>query len=177
VIANLVTASRIVLLIPLWVLMTTEGDVAAWGALATFVVAGLTDVVDGRIARARGEASAFGAMLDLISDRLLTAVLIVGLIASGKLAGLWVIPVLILLGRDLVVASFGEATRGGVRFPVTMTERVKIALQFGGFGLLLAPEMIPLQHDAGRWALIVGAVVCVVTLVDYSRRAVAALRS
>jgi phosphatidylglycerophosphate synthase len=176
VIANVVTASRIVLLAPLWVLMTWPGETAAWGALAVFVLAGLTDVVDGRIARARGEVSAFGAMLDLISDRLLTAVVMVGLIASGKLAGLWVVPALVLLGRDLVVASFGEATRGGMRFPVTTTERVKIALQFGGFGLLLAPSVLALQQEAGRWALALSAAVCTWTLVDYTRRAVAALR-
>ena len=59
---------------------------------------------------------------------------------------------------------------------MTWTERVKIALQFAGFGLLLAPVVLPGQHDAGRWALAASAAIALATLADYSRRAVAALR-
>jgi len=175
--ANLVTASRIVLLIPLWVLATTSGETAAWAALGVFLLAGLTDVVDGRIARAMGQVSAFGAMLDLVADRLLTAVTAVGLIAAGRVYGLWILAPLVLLGRDLIVASFGEASEGRVKFPVTMTERVKITLQFAGFGLLLAPRALEGQHAAGRWALAASAAVCAATLVDYSRRAARELSS
>jgi cardiolipin synthase (CMP-forming) len=175
--ANLVTASRIVLLVPLWVLVTSPGEAAAWAALGVFLLAGLTDVVDGRIARALGQVSAFGAMLDLISDRLLTAVVAVGLIAAGRLYGLWILAPLVLLGRDLVVASFGEALQGRVKFPVTLTERLKIALQFAGFGLLLAPQVLEGKHLAGRWALAASAAVCAATLVGYSRQAAAALRA
>lgn len=176
-IANLVTASRIVLLVPLYVFMTMAGPGAAWAALVTLVLAGLTDVVDGRIARALNQVSALGAMLDLISDRLLTVVLIFGLMAGGQLAGPWIVAGLVLLGRDLVVASFGEALKGAVRFPVTAVEKVKIALQFAGFGLLVAPPVVAFQHDAGRWALAASAALCLATLVGYTRTAVAAIRA
>jgi len=177
-IANAVTASRIVLAIPLFACLMAEGDGPRWGALAILALAGLTDVVDGRIARALNQVSAFGAMLDLVADRLLTTTLTVALVANGALDGAWAIPALILVGRDLAVASFGEATRGRAKFPVTAVERVKIALQFAGFGLLVAPEFLPAvpQHDFGRWMLAASAALALVTLVGYSRRAAQALR-
>ena len=174
-IANAVTASRLVLAVPLHLLLTARGDAAAWAAFGVMVLAGLTDVVDGRIARALNQVSKLGAMLDLISDRVLTATLAVGLIASGRLAGPWAAAALILLARDLTVASFGEATQGRAKFPVSPLERVKIALQFAGFGLLVAPELIAGQHPIGAWALAASAALALITLVGYARRARAVL--
>ena len=165
-IANLVTASRLVLSAPLFILLQTPGDGARWGALAVLVLAGLTDVVDGRIARALGQTSKLGAMLDLVADRVLTATLAAGLVANGTLAGWWAVPVLVLLARDLAVASFGEASEGRAKFPVTMLERVKITLQFAGFLLLVSPWL----HEIGRWSLAASAALALVTLVSYARR-------
>lgn len=175
-IANVVTASRIVLAAPLYWFLTAPSRDAHWGALVVLALAGLTDVVDGRIARALKQVSALGAMLDLVADRLLTLVLAVGLIVGGALPGAWALAPLVLLARDLAVASFGEATKGGVRFPVTWWERVKIAFQFIGFGLLVAPEVVERQHAFGQLALALAAAFAAGTLVDYTRRAVAALR-
>jgi phosphatidylglycerophosphate synthase len=174
-IANAVTASRLVLAVPLYLLLTAHGDAAAWAAFGVMVLAGLTDVVDGRIARALNQVSKLGAMLDLISDRVLTATLAVGLIASGRLTGLWAGAALILLARDLAVASFGEATQGRAKFPVTPLERVKITLQFAGLGLLVAPELVGGQHAIGAWALAASAALALITLLGYAQRANAAL--
>ena len=176
-IANAVTASRLVLAIPLWLLMMAEGDAARWAALGVLVLAGLTDVVDGRIARALNQVSSFGAMLDLVADRVLTATLTVGLVANGSLDGPWAAAGLVLLARDLAVASFGEATQGRAKFPVTPLERVKIALQFAGFILLIAPGVVAWQEDVGRWALAASAGLALVTLVDYARRAARGLKT
>jgi phosphatidylglycerophosphate synthase len=173
--ANLFTASRIVLALPLFAFLLAPGEAARWMALGVLVVAGLTDVVDGRIARALNQVSRLGAMLDLIADRLLTATLAVGLIAAGRLDGIWSAAALVLLARDLAVASFGEASQGRARFPVTGLERVKIALQFAGFGLLVAPSVISPQSTLGCWALAASAVLALATLVGYSRRAAQAL--
>lgn len=170
-IANLVTASRLLLSVPLFVLLLAPGDAARFGALAVLALAGLTDVVDGRIARALGQASKLGAMLDLVADRVLTATLAAGLIANGTLAGWWAVPVLVLLARDLAVASFGEASEGRAKFPVTPLERVKIALQFAGFLLLVSPWL----HEAGRWSLAASAALALASVVSYGRRTARAL--
>jgi hypothetical protein len=52
---------------------------------------------------------------------------------------------------------------------------VKIALQFAGFGLLVAPEMVRGQHLFGAWALAASAALAFITLAGYARRANAAL--
>jgi phosphatidylglycerophosphate synthase len=175
--ANLVTASRLVLAVPLFVLLLTPGATAAWAALGVLALAGLTDVVDGRIARGLGQVSRFGAMLDLVADRVLTATLAVGLIANGTLGGWWAGPVLVLLARDLAVASFGEASGGAVKFPVTPLERVKIALQFAGFLALVAPPFVAWQGEAGRWSLAASAALAAATAVSYGRQTARALRA
>jgi CDP-diacylglycerol--glycerol-3-phosphate 3-phosphatidyltransferase len=177
VIANLVTATRLVLALPLFALLLTPGAAAAWAALGVLALAGLTDVVDGRIARALGQVSKLGAMLDLVADRVLTATLAAGLIANGTLAGWWAAPVLVLLARDLAVASFGEAGGGAVKFPVTALERVKITLQFVGFLALVAPPLAAWQGAAGRWSLAASATLAAASAVSYGRRTAQALKS
>lgn len=169
-IANLVTATRLVLAVPLFALLMSPGETTRWAALGVLALAALTDVVDGRIARALGQVSRLGAMLDLVADRVLTATLTVGLVANGALAGWWAAPALVLLARDLAVASFGEASGGQVKFPVTALERVKITLQFAGFLALVAPPLASWQPDAGRWSLAGAAILALATVVSYWRR-------
>lgn len=175
-ISNAVTSLRIVLLVPLLVLLGHAGAADRWAALAVFLLAGLTDIVDGRIARAFGEVSRLGAFLDLIADRLLTLSVVAGLVASGELAGPFMVAGVTLVARDLIVASFGEAAPT-VAIEVTTLERVKIALQFAAFGLLVAPPVaagLP-QHDLGRWLLAASALLAVLTVIGYARRTAAGL--
>lgn len=180
-ISNAVTSLRIVLLVPLYLLLVTPArDAAPWGALSAFLLAGLTDVLDGFLARRLNEVSGFGAMLDLIADRLLTATAVLGLVAAADLRGLPAVAGAVLIGRDLVVASFNEA-RPGLGIRVTPVERVKITFQFLGLGLLLAPEFWrPTEgfglHALGGWSLELSAALALVTLVDYGGRTVRAFR-
>jgi len=135
-------------------LLAQPGATAHLAALGVFLLAGLTDVLDGRVARALGEVSRLGAVLDLIADRLLTLAVVGGLIARGELPGAWLAAGVALVARDLVVASFGE-TLPDFGLKVSPLERVKIALQFAGFGLLIAPPILTgfPQLEVGRWTL------------------------
>jgi CDP-diacylglycerol--glycerol-3-phosphate 3-phosphatidyltransferase len=171
-IANAVTSLRIVLAAPLlWLLCQTDAQ-ARWAALAVLALAGFTDVIDGRIARALGQVSKLGATLDLIADRVLTLTLACGLIASGELRGAALAAAVILVARDLVVASLKEAAPS-LATPVTSLEKLKIALQFAGFGLLTAPPSFPSfpQYGAGQLTLAASAMLALVTVVVYARRA------
>jgi cardiolipin synthase len=172
VVSNLITSIRLVLLAPIlfFLLSTTNSD--RWVALGLFLTAGLTDIIDGRVARALNEVSRAGAMLDLISDRLLTFTVVAGLIASSELRGLYVFAAAAFVARDLAVASFGE-TEPGLGFRVGIVERAKISLQFGAFALLMAPPVLSLgpiaQYDLGRWLLVIGALLAGFTTVQYAR--------
>jgi CDP-diacylglycerol--glycerol-3-phosphate 3-phosphatidyltransferase len=177
-ISNSVTALRIVLLAPLAFFLSGPQPQLPWAALIVFLLAGFTDAVDGRLARALNEVSRFGAMLDLIADRLLTLVVVLALIASGELHGLALIAGLVLVARDMVVASFGEAVVG-LNLTVTPLERVKITLQFLGFGLLIAPPLPAFgpQRLLGHASLELSAVFCFVTVASYARRTILRLQS
>ncbi|HEY3543838.1 MAG TPA: CDP-alcohol phosphatidyltransferase family protein [Gaiellaceae bacterium] len=100
---NALTLSRLVL-IPIFVaLMVAAGDAPSWPAGLVFGVAGVTDQVDGFLARAWHVESRFGKIADPLADRLMIDAAVILLVAYGRLpwAGLVVIgarDVLLLVG-------------------------------------------------------------------------------
>lgn len=170
-IANLFTGLRIVLLVPLfWLLWRGPG----WGALAVYLLAGVTDVADGWLARRLNQTSRFGAFFDKLADRLLTITVAVGLIAFRPQPWPVVVACLILVMRDAVVASLNEFLPGKLDITVSTVEKVKITLNWLGFGLLMSPDLLlpwGMSHALGVILLAASALVCLTTLMDYGRRA------
>ena len=72
--ANYITASRILLIFPVLYLIADQNDNRNWIALALFITAGLTDHLDGYVARKTKTESALGDLLDLIANRLLICI-------------------------------------------------------------------------------------------------------
>ncbi|MCE7012074.1 CDP-alcohol phosphatidyltransferase family protein [Kibdelosporangium philippinense] len=81
----------------LWLLLGPQED--GW-AIVVFVVSGITDWLDGKIARWLNQMSKFGAMLDPLADRLYTLAAMVAFVVRD-IVPLWV--VLLVIGRDLAV--------------------------------------------------------------------------
>ncbi|MBP2325537.1 cardiolipin synthase [Kibdelosporangium banguiense] len=81
----------------LWLLLGPQED--GW-AIVVFVVSGITDWLDGKIARWLNQMSRFGAMLDPLADRLYTLAAMIAFVVRD-IVPLWV--VLLLIGRDLAV--------------------------------------------------------------------------
>lgn len=137
--ANALTLARIALIAPFAAVFLIN---AAWNmtaALAIFTVAALTDFLDGRIARARGETSALGAALDPLADKLLIAAALILLLRNGVIAGPGVIAVLMILLREILVSGLREAVSGrGAALPVTGLAKWKTAAQLFAVGALLA---------------------------------------
>lgn len=178
-IPNILTACRIILILPLLGFLVFTPDLR-WAALGCFLLAGLTDILDGFIARRFDLTSAFGAMFDKIADRLLTLGAVVGLIAADVLSGAFALVGLILVARDLIVASFNEALPGRLGIRVSAFEKIKIAFCYGGLAILIAPPLWPdvavNQYAAGRGCLVIGAAMIAWTILVYGRRALAAFR-
>ncbi|GFN32681.1 CDP-alcohol phosphatidyltransferase family protein [Paenibacillus xylaniclasticus] len=80
---NLLTISRF-LLIPIYIVVFAGGErmIPAFGVV---VLAGLTDVLDGYIARKRGQITAVGAMLDPLADKLMLITVILSLLLTGHI--------------------------------------------------------------------------------------------
>ncbi|ODS53193.1 MAG: hypothetical protein ABS36_14800 [Acidobacteria bacterium SCN 69-37] len=102
--ANQLTLLRI-LLVPVFVLFMLYGQ-AGW-ALVTFSVAGLTDALDGLIARRTGQVTTIGAWLDPMADKLLVATMFVMLTVPGlglpQRLPLWL--TVLVLSRDIVIVA------------------------------------------------------------------------
>lgn len=100
---NLLTVARIALIAPFAWLCIHGFDVAA---LAVFVGAGLTDIVDGTLARRFGQRSKFGRLADPLADKLLTITAF--LVLSFFRAGLRAIPlwlVIAVIARDVLILT------------------------------------------------------------------------
>jgi len=106
---NLLTASRIFLAVPIALLMYTRGAGAAWAALGLFILAMLTDVLDGRLARRVPDRPPLGNYLDPVADKLLLMSLFIFLADKGVVPA-WMVAVLV--AREFVVNGV-RATVGG----------------------------------------------------------------
>jgi phosphatidylglycerophosphate synthase len=176
--ANLITLLRLAFLPFIYAALASGTDTGRWLGLGLFIGAALTDLLDGFIARKTGTASPLGAMLDLGADRLLTLVTVAGLLVGGALGPLAMAAGVVMVARDLIVATFGEALGKGGRMPESKLERPKIALQFAGLGLLILPfSAFPSGTQiAGAVALIAASGLAGLTLVTYARHAILVLR-
>ena len=99
---NQLTLSRI-LVIPIVVAtFYVSGDYARWFACALFSAAGVTDWLDGHMARRWAQQSELGRFLDPIADKLLVAATLFMLVAKGRLSAEWaLLPALVIPPRRI----------------------------------------------------------------------------
>ena len=177
---NALTVLRLVL-VPVfaWALLAHPGSVG-WRVLtaAIFVVAILTDFVDGKLARKYDLVTSFGKLADPIADKALTGMAFIGLSVLGEL---WWWVTIVILVREwgitvlrFVVIRYGviAADRGG---------KAKTALQALALTLYLLPfGMVPglrWVHVVGEVLMVAAVVVTVLTGANYVRSALRLRRS
>lgn len=149
-------------------------------ACALFVAAALTDWLDGRLARAWGQESAVGRMLDPIADKAIVAIALAAICGVHGLGWAVAIPVAAILLRETAVAGLRECLAGALTLPVTRAAKWKTTVQMVAVALLLgagatggAAETVT---TAGLIALWAAAVLTAATGWDYFSRGVAHLR-
>jgi len=137
-------------LIPVFVITVVNGDLRK--ALLVFLVAGVTDALDGFIARFWHQESPLGAYLDPIADKLLLmtsyVMLSIPSLNHGTQIPVWI--AVLVIARDvlLVVVGLVLYLAAGVRsFPPTILSKVNTAFQVLAVGLVLVSASFP----ALRW--------------------------
>ena len=149
---NLLTISRVPLMFIVVGLMYADFHWAATLAFWLYIAAALTDWLDGKIARERGEVSAFGRFMDAVIDKVLVIGLMIALVnEKGNFMGHGISAILLLLcilcrefavsGLRMAVAVKGqvvEADAGG---------KVKTFVQLNAIGWLMGARM--LERDMG----------------------------
>ena len=168
---NLLTLGRVAL-VPFFVAaFWLPAPALYWATFCLFVLAGLTDWLDGRLARSRGQVSDFGRFLDPIADKILVAAALFMLAATERLSDAGVIAALIVLVRELAVAGLREFLASIASLPVSPLARWKTAAQFAAIAVLLvagAAPALPLS-PVGEALLWLAALLAVVTGGAYLR--------
>lgn len=158
------------LLVPVfgWMLLSHPHDAGwRWGAAAVFLVASITDIIDGKVARKYGLVTRFGKLWDPIADKALTGMALVGLSIIGELP--WWITIVILIREwgitllRFLILKYGvmAANRGGKL--KTVTQSVAIV-----WYLLPLPGWL---HAIGVVVMWAALILTVVTGLDYCREA------
>src|SRR6202162_4214053 len=138
---NLLTLSRI-LAIPLVVgTFYVSGDAARWCCCALFSAAGITDWLDGHMARRWEQQSELGRFLAPIADKLLVSATLFMLTATGRMWGLTILPALVILCREILVSGLREYLAGlSVGVPVSRLAKWKTAIQMVAIGWLIVGD-------------------------------------
>ena len=176
---NLLTYARIaavpaVVACLYWQTLLGGGLWLRWAALAIFIAAGVTDILDGYFARAWQQQSSLGRMLDPIADKLLVSSCLLMLAADGTIRGWSLWAAIIILCREILVSGLREflaELRVGV--PVTRLAKWKTTLQLIAIGFLLAGKagdlVVPIVTGTGLTLLWLSAILTLYTGWDYFR--------
>ena len=161
---NKLTMFRVIL-IPFFVvfLLVDITTCDKWIALAIFIVASLTDLLDGKIARKYNLVTNFGKFMDPLADKLLVCSALICLVSLGKIAA-WM--VIVIIAREFIISGFRLiASDNGVVIAASYWGKFKTTFQMVMICLMIADiEQIGLVTDIVMW---VAVILTVVSLVDY----------
>lgn len=172
---NKLTIFRVILIVP-FVIVLLGGDAGWFGddllipeiaALTIFIIASLTDMVDGKIARKYNLITNFGKFMDPLADKLLVSSALIALVAMERIPA-WV--VIIIISREFIISGFRL---------VAADNQVVIAASYWGkfkttFQMVMVCMMIVDLSDLWPWfgiatdvVMWIALVLTVVSLVDY----------
>jgi cardiolipin synthase len=137
---NLLTYLRIVAVPAVALcLILIQGDAGRWWALAIYVVACITDWLDGFLARVWRQQSQLGRMLDPIADKLLVGTTLLMLTHDQTISRPHIAAAVIILCREILVSGLREfLAELNVKVHVTQLAKWKTTLQMVALGFLLA---------------------------------------
>ncbi len=174
---NKLTIFRVILIVPFVVLLLGNyhqwswfkalfGDIKEYVdyiALAIFIIASLTDLLDGKIARKYNLVTNFGKFMDPLADKLLVCAALIALIEMGRIPS-WV--VIIIISREFIISGFRLiASDNGVVIAASYWGKFKTTFQMIMVCLMIANiKALALLTDIVMW---ISLVLTVVSLVDY----------
>lgn len=174
---NILTLSRIAVipLIFLSVFDFSPFNTFAWAmfAGALFVAASITDYLDGYLARAWNQTSAFGRLLDPIADKLLVATALVVILVKPYMyvCTYTVLPVFVILCREILVSGLREFLREvNVGLPVTKLAKWKTTFQMTALAMMLFKDLWAGWGYIGEALLWIAAVLTFITGYQYYQK-------
>lgn len=161
---NKLTMFRVIL-IPFFIifLLVPITPVDKWIALTIFIVASLTDLLDGYIARKYHLVTNFGKFMDPLADKLLVCAALVALVEMGRIPS-WV--VIIIISREFIISGFRTvASDNGVVIAASYWGKFKTTFQMIMVCLMIANiKALAVVTTVIMW---IALVLTVVSLIDY----------
>ncbi len=174
---NKLTIFRVVLILPFVVLLL--GESSGWGwyqtifggimeyvdyiALAIFIIASLTDLLDGKIARKYNLVTNFGKFMDPLADKLLVSAAMIALVDLKRIPA-WI--VIIIISREFIISGFRLiASDNHVVIAASYWGKFKTTFQMVMVCLMIADiPQLQMLTDLVMW---IALILTVVSLVDY----------
>ena len=150
---NILTLSRIPLMFLIVWLMREDFMWAATGAFVMFVIAGLTDWLDGYVARKQGIVSNFGILMDALTDKILMLGLMIALVDIEQVH---IFLVLLILGREFMITGMRlVAATKGVVVSAESSGKQKTVTQILALGAFLLEAVFRKDFGSGNdgWAV------------------------
>ena len=168
--ASYVTITRIFLILPIIYLTSLAQETSNYLALVIFLFAGLTDYIDGYIARRTKTESSLGALLDLLADKLLVCIVLLWLVFLSNKIEL-IFPVLLIISRELIVSSIRQAVvevLGINPVKVSYVAKSKTTMQFIAISFLIICPVYGELFNFITFVLVwLAALISIYSLVNY----------
>ena len=146
-----------------FMLVSVTGPYDKWIALAIYVIACLTDMLDGKIARKYNLITDFGKFMDPLADKLLVCSAMICLIELGRLPA-WI--VIVIISREFIISGFRlVAADNGVVIAASWWGKFKTVFQMAMTILMIAD--IEALRPVTRIVMWIALILTVVSLIDY----------
>ena len=157
-----------VLLIPFFVvvlLINSDNSINRYIADAIFIIASLTDMLDGKIARKYNLVTDFGKFMDPLADKLLVCSALICLIETRQVPA-WV--VIIIIAREFVISGFRlVASDNGIVIAASYWGKFKTVFQMFMIIVMVANIDNIVAYTLGQILMYIALVLTVVSLIDY----------
>jgi CDP-diacylglycerol---glycerol-3-phosphate 3-phosphatidyltransferase len=174
---NSLTIARI-FFVPLLVAALVEENVTAhvfgvtvtneWLALAIFLIAAATDLLDGYLARKWGQVTTIGTLLDPIADKLLVSAALISLVQVHAVPG-WM--VILIVGREFAISGLRSiAAVEGYTIKASDLGKTKMVAQVTAISFLLISIRHPALADLAYWMMWVVVVFAMASAIAYFRK-------
>ena len=159
---NLLTVFRILLVPVLVAVLLSESSIGDALAAGVFILASLTDVLDGWVARRQKSETNFGRLMDPLADKLLVTAALVSLVSLDRLEA-WV--AMVIIARELAVTGLRQiAVEQGHVIPASQWGKLKTLFQVAMVLVLIIVDGRPIGVDLLVYATVV---VTVLSGADY----------
>lgn len=172
---NILTISRIFFIPMIMICFYLQLSLSMYIAFALFVLACITDFLDGYIARQYKSTSNFGKCFDPVADKLLVSTIIIMICGFGYVSGINMIAATIILFREIFVSGMREyLIEIKVPLPVTRLAKIKTATQMVALSVIILgiSETSYMTLDIGIILLWVAAVLTIITGYQYFKKGI-----